>query len=73
MYFDEHGPPHFHAYYEGESVAVDIATLEVRSGRISPRALAMVLEWASAHRSELLANWRLAEAQEPLRRIAPLE
>ena len=73
MYFDEHGPPHFHAYYGGESVVVDISTLEVRGGRISRRALAMVLEWASAHRRDLLANWRRAEAQLALERIAPLE
>lgn len=72
MYFDDHAPPHFHAYYAEESAAISIGTLDVREGRLSRRALALVLEWASEHRAELQENWELAEAHRTLNKIAPL-
>ena len=49
MYYDDHAPPHFHAYYGREAVVIDIQTLAVRDGRIPRRALALVLEWAAEH------------------------
>ena len=73
MYFDEHAPPHFHAIYAEYEAAISIDSLEVVRGSMPRRALALVLEWASLHREELRENWRLAEAQEQLRRIQPLE
>jgi Protein of unknown function (DUF2442) len=33
----------------------------------------MVLEWAFAHRDELMENWNLAESHHPLKQINPLE
>lgn len=72
MYFDEHAPPHFHAYLSGQDAAISVDTLEVLEGRLPRRALALVLEWASEHRAELRENWRLAEAHGKLRRIDPL-
>ena len=53
MYFDEHPPPHFHAYYAGEEAVIAIETLEVKEGGLPRRALALVLEWALEHREEL--------------------
>lgn len=44
MYYDDHAPPHFHAYYGKNAVVVDIITLDVREGDIPRRALALVLE-----------------------------
>jgi Domain of unknown function (DUF4160) len=73
MYFDEHGPPHFHVYYGDYAAVLLIDTLEVREGRLPPRALALVLEWASAHRAELRDNWQRAERHEPLLAIEPLQ
>ena len=50
MYFNDHPPPHFHAYY-GEAEAVyTIQTLEVLEGGLPRRAHNLVLEWASASR-----------------------
>lgn len=73
MYYDDHAPPHFHVHY-GEHVAViEIETLVVSAGHLPRRALAMVLEWASLHRQELLDDWRLAEQHEPLKPIEPLD
>jgi hypothetical protein len=73
MYYDDHGPPHFHAYYGEDMAIIAIDSLEVIHGQLPRRAESLVLEWAQQHRSELREDWRLAEAHEPLKRIAPLE
>ena len=44
----------------------------VTEGRLSRRALSLVLEWASEHRAELRTNWAPAEAHRQLNRIDPL-
>ncbi|MCG6656227.1 DUF4160 domain-containing protein [Halomonas campisalis] len=73
MYYDDHNPPHFHAYYGEHEAIITIQTLEVMEGRLPKRALAMVLEWAVDHRQELLEDWCLAEQHQPLNKIPPLE
>ncbi len=73
MYYDDHGPAHFHAYYGDDMIVIEIATLRVVVGQLPRRAQAMVLEWASQHREELLEDWQLATAHEPLKKISPLE
>lgn len=72
MFYREHGPAHFHATYGEFEITVEVET-GVVSGRFPRRALAHVLEWSELHRGELLENWRLARAGQPLRQIAPLE
>jgi hypothetical protein len=72
MLWDVHNPPHFHAFYAGEEALVDINSLSLFAGRLSPRALGLVIEWATLHQQELLNDWRRAEGQEPLLRIEPL-
>jgi hypothetical protein len=73
MYYDDHAPPHFHAYYGSDSATIEIETLLVTSGRIPRRVMAMVLEWAAEHRDELRREWLLSERHQPLESIAPLE
>ena len=73
MYYDDHPPPHFHAYYAEYNAKLAIKTLEMEEGLLPRRALALALEWASQHREELLENWRLAEAHRPLNPIESLE
>lgn len=72
MYFREHGVPHFHATYAGETVVVAIETGEVIAGSVPARALRLVLEWAELHRDELRLNWGRARRDAPLLRIEPL-
>ena len=72
VYYREHGPPHFHALYAGDEVAVSIEQLAVVTGRIGPRALGLVMEWAALHQDELRGVWKQAAAHEPLSRIDPL-
>jgi uncharacterized protein DUF4160 len=72
MYWDDHTPPHFHAKYGGAKASIDIRTLAVIRGMLPPRALALTLEWATAHRDELMENWELCAQKHPPKRIRPL-
>jgi hypothetical protein len=72
-YVDDHAPAHFHARQGGHEVAIAIETLAIIRGRLTPRAHALVVEWAAMHADELIADWELARSGLPLRRIAPLQ
>ncbi len=73
LYYDDHGPPHFHARYGKQKAIVAIESLAVIEGHLSPRARGLVVEWAALHREELREAWNLADEHAPLKRIAPLE
>ena len=73
MFWDDHNPPHFHAFYGDELALVDMTTLSVFAGRLPPRALGLVVEWATLHQKELLDAWRMAQAQQPMPKIEPLQ
>ena len=73
MFFNDHNPPHFHAYYGEGEVLIDIRNLSVFAGSLPPRALGLVIEWASLHQAELLMDWAKARGQQPLEKIAPLQ
>jgi phosphomannomutase len=72
MFFDDHNPPHFHARYGKDNVVIEISSLRVLEGQFPPRALGLVVEWASQHERELLANWDLARNDQPIKKIPPL-
>jgi len=72
MFYNDHAPPHFHVRYGGERALIAIETLAVLEGKLSPRALGLVTEWASSHQKELMEDWNLARAQAPLKPIEPL-
>lgn len=72
MYGGDHNPPHFHAKSGGQDVAIEIATLDVVVGRLPPRAMSHVREWAQQHQAELLDDWRLTQMGEPPLVIEPL-
>ncbi|GGX47209.1 DUF4160 domain-containing protein [Saccharospirillum salsuginis] len=73
MYYDDHNPPHFHAYYNGQEALINIQTLEMMEGSLPRRARYLVTEWAIEHRDDLMADWEKAEKHEPLHKIEPLE
>ena len=73
MYFDEHNPPHFHVKYGEERAVLSINELKVMEGKLSRRALSLVLEWANEHRQELMDNWIGLETTGNFSKIAPLE
>lgn len=72
MYFDDHRPPHFHAEYGEHEAVVGIETLAVIAGKLPPRAMGLVSEWASLHQDELSAAWQKAGKLEPIGKIDPL-
>jgi len=72
MYWQEHPPPHFHALYAEYEAQIDIGTLEIIEGSLPRRALALVVEWAQEHRSELLEDWELCSRRLSPRKIEPL-
>ena len=73
MYWREHGPAHFHARYGEFEAIIAIETLEILRGTLPRRALALVLEWTTEHRLELMEDWRLCRANQIPRPIRPLE
>ncbi|MFH0802705.1 MAG: DUF4160 domain-containing protein [bacterium] len=72
LFYDEHNPPHFHARYGGEKVAIEIQSLRILEGRIPGRALGLVIEWALQHQKELIEGWEMAENNRLPKKIAPL-
>ena len=72
MYFDDHGPPPFHARPANGEAKIRIDTLEPMDSSLGRRQLRLVLAWAELHQEERLENWRLARAGETLQEIEPL-
>ncbi len=72
MYYDDHLPPHFHAIYGEHEALVGIETLALIEGRLPPRAIGLVTEWAAQHQEELREAWRRAKNLEPPGKIEPL-
>jgi hypothetical protein len=73
MYYRDHAPPHFHARYGDQKALIGIETLNLFEGKLTPRALGLVMEWAAIHQQELREDWQLAQVSSPLKGIAPLE
>lgn len=73
MFWQDHAPPHFHALYAEHEALIEIRTLAVIQGHLPKRALALVLEWASKHRAELLEDWELCTRMQTPNKIEPLK
>lgn len=73
MYFNDHDPPHFHACYGDSEILIEIDTLAGLRGWVPRRAMALILEWAAAHRSELRVAWANARNGKTVAAIEPLE
>ena len=72
MFYRDHAPPHFHAYYGDYEIVVEIESGLI-NGMFPKRAMKAVIEWQALHRADLLEDWKLAEAEKPLKPISPLE
>ena len=57
MFFGDHVPPHFHAEYGEDGVVVRIDNLAVLAGHLPPRAMGLLIEWATLHQEELFEQW----------------
>jgi hypothetical protein len=72
MYRDEHLPPHFHAIYNEFAAQISIRQPSLIQGKLPPRVLGYVIEWASLHAEELMRFWETARTDQPLGKIEPL-
>jgi len=73
MFFNDHDPPHFHAIYGEYEALISIDDLNTIRGQVPRRAMALVIEWAVAHRDELRSCWQEARAGRGIGNIAPLD
>ena len=73
MHFNDHNPPHFHAKYGNFKVIIAIDNLAIIEGNMPPKALSIVIEWASIHQKELLNNWNKIIKTGQFNKIKPLE
>lgn len=72
MNWDEHYAPHFHVEYAEHNASVLIQDCVISSGYLPSRQLKLVLAWCELHKDELMQNWELAKAGQPLTVINPL-
>jgi len=73
MYYNDHPPPHFHVRYNKQKAIIDLNNLSILQGKLSPRVLGLVVEWATLHQTELIENWERARNQQPINKIKPLK
>jgi len=72
MYFNEHNPPHFHAEYNEYNASISIKTLGLMEGKLPPKVMSLVVEWALEHQSQLLENWNEIQETGKYHKIKPL-
>lgn len=73
MYYEDHNPPHFHAKYNEFEALIGIDNFGIIKGNLPPKALALVIEWTSLHKEELLLNWENSINGTELSLIEPLK
>jgi hypothetical protein len=72
MYWTDHPPPHFHAFFSGHLAVIDINECEIIRGKFPRGARLLVLEWAKEHQRELLEAWDKCSKQITPPKIQPL-
>ncbi len=72
MYFNDHNPPHFHVKYENYRAIIEIKGLEIIDGNLPLKVLALVIEWASIYKEELIGNWNNLIKNGTFNKIKPL-
>lgn len=75
MYFydnKKHSRPHIHAEYGDDIASIAIEDGEILSGDLPPAKMKLVQAWVEIHKEDLMADWKLAVAGEPVFKIDPL-
>ena len=76
MYFydnKKHSMPHIHAEQGEHEVSIAIEDGSVLGCSLPPGKMKLVQAWIEIHRENLLADWKLAIAGEPVFKIEPLK
>lgn len=71
MYWKDHMPPHFHAYYQSDSAVFDMDG-NILEGSLPRKQASFVTAWAGIHHDELIADWDLAREEDEVFKIDPL-
>ncbi len=72
MFYEDHPPPHVHAYYNEFSARFDIKTGALLSGELPKTAKKLVQEWIALRHEALAENWARMERGEAMERIEGL-
>ena len=70
MYWRDHPPPHFHAYYQDSVSVFSIDPVELMAGTLPVRQRRLVEAWAELHQAELVEDWDMLQSG---RRPLPIE
>ncbi len=75
MYYapKEHNPPHIHAYFQNNTVVINIHDGEIITGQMPVKQLRLIQAWIEIRRDELLADWELCQNGEKPFQIEPLK
>jgi len=74
MFFGDHTPPHFHAYYGEFEAFYSIETGEIFHGDMPKTQHRLIQAWVELHREELEKNWEiLVEQKHEFFKIKPLD
>lgn len=73
-YYDnkKHVQPHIHAEYGDDVASIAIDDGEILSGSLPLSKMKLVQAWIEIHKEDLMADWKLAVAGEPIFKIDPL-
>lgn len=72
MFYDDHDPPPFHVVYGADFAKISIQDLTILKGSLPPRAIGLIMEWATIHKDELISEWDAICQDKPLFPIEPL-
>jgi len=68
-----HHLPHIHVKYQGEWAIFSIADGSIIEGELKTDKVKLVQAWILIHKEDLLANWELAIAGQPVFKVEPLK
>jgi len=66
VYANDHPPPHFHAIAPDFEALIEIETLTIMYGRLSPQARKAVMAWALPNRAAIAAEWNRINPRFPI-------
>jgi Domain of unknown function (DUF4160) len=72
-FYDDHSPPHFHAFYGKDEAKFNISTHQLIEGYLPKNAIRLVKSWAAKHKVELMENWKRSRKPSRLEKIQPLQ